>query len=110
LLRILCIFLGAYLLSLSVLFCFIFCNKWLDPNKLLLEKMHSFFHCQEHSSFHSYRSTSVLFSNTAFSFHFSPWFLSRSCYFFVSRCIYTSGLWWFSCLRIDSKRLNGVGK
>jgi hypothetical protein len=33
----------------------------LDPNKFLLEKMHSIFHCQEHSSFHSYRSTSVLF-------------------------------------------------
>jgi hypothetical protein len=27
------------------------------------------------------------FSRTAFSFHFSPWFLFRSCYIFVSRCI-----------------------
>jgi hypothetical protein len=26
-----------------------------------LEEMNSVFHCQEHSSFHSYRSTSVLF-------------------------------------------------
>jgi hypothetical protein len=27
------------------------------------------------------------FSSTAFSFRFSPWFLFRTCYFFVSRCI-----------------------
>jgi hypothetical protein len=57
LLRILCVFLGASLLSFSVLFCFVCYNKWLDPNKFLLEKTHSVFHCQERSSFHSYRST-----------------------------------------------------
>jgi hypothetical protein len=61
LLHILRIFLGASLLSLSVFFCFVCYNKWLDPNKFILEKMHSVFHCQEHSSFHTYRSTSVLF-------------------------------------------------
>jgi hypothetical protein len=27
------------------------------------------------------------FSSTVFSFHFLPWFLFRSCYLFVSRCI-----------------------
>jgi hypothetical protein len=27
------------------------------------------------------------FSSTAFSFRFFPWFLFRSCYIFVSRCI-----------------------
>jgi hypothetical protein len=53
--------LGASLLLLSVFFCFVGCNKWLDPNKFLLEKTHSFFICQEHSIFHSYRSTSFLF-------------------------------------------------
>jgi hypothetical protein len=61
LLHILCVFLGASLLLLSVFFCIVCCNKWLDPNKFLLEKRYSVFHCQEHSSFHSYRSTSVLF-------------------------------------------------
>jgi hypothetical protein len=61
LLHILCVFLGASLLLLSVFFYFVCCNKWLDPNILLLEKMHSVFHCQEHSSFHSFPSTSVLF-------------------------------------------------
>jgi hypothetical protein len=28
---------------LSVLFCFVCCNKWLDPNIFLLEKTHSIF-------------------------------------------------------------------
>jgi hypothetical protein len=46
---------------LSVFFCFVYCNKWLDPNKFLLEEIYFVFHCQEHSSFHSYRSTSILF-------------------------------------------------
>jgi hypothetical protein len=46
---------------LSVFFCFVCCNKWLEPNKFLLENMYSFFICQEHSVFHSYRSMSVLF-------------------------------------------------
>jgi hypothetical protein len=71
-LRILCIFLWAFLFLLSVFFYFVFCNKWLDPNIFLLEKTDSVFHCQEHSSFQSYRSTSVLFFvvlRLAFVFH-----------------------------------------
>jgi hypothetical protein len=28
---------------LSVFFCFVCCNKWLDPNIFLLEKTHSVF-------------------------------------------------------------------
>jgi hypothetical protein len=44
LLHALCIFLGASLLLLSVLFFFVFCNKWLDPNKSLLEEMYFVFH------------------------------------------------------------------
>jgi hypothetical protein len=42
-------------------FSFVCCNKWLDPNKFLLEEIYFVFHCQEHTSFYSYRSTSVLF-------------------------------------------------
>jgi hypothetical protein len=61
LLHALCIFLGASLLLLSFFFCFVCCNKWFDPNKFLLEEMYFVFICQEHSIFHSYRSTSVLF-------------------------------------------------
>jgi hypothetical protein len=44
LLHILCVFLGASLLLLSAFFCFVCFNKWLDPNKFLLEKTHSVFH------------------------------------------------------------------
>jgi hypothetical protein len=45
-------FLGASLLLLFVFFCFICCNKCLDPNKFLLEETHYV---------RSYRSMSVLF-------------------------------------------------
>jgi hypothetical protein len=50
------------------------------------------------------------FSRTVFSFHFSPWFLFRSCYIFALRCIYTTGLCWFSSKELSQKGLNGVGK
>jgi hypothetical protein len=36
------------------------------------------------------------FSRTAFSFHFSPWFMFRSCYIFTSRYILTTGTCWYS--------------
>jgi hypothetical protein len=61
LLHALCVFLGASLLLLLVLFCFVCYNKWLYPNKFLLEEIYSLFICHEHSVFHSYRPTSVLF-------------------------------------------------
>jgi hypothetical protein len=50
------------------------------------------------------------FSRTAFSFSFLPWFLFRSCYIFASRCIWTSGLCWYSSKELFQKGLNGVGK
>jgi hypothetical protein len=50
------------------------------------------------------------FSRTAFGFHFSPWFLFRSCFIFASRCIWTSGPCWFSSKEFPQKVLNGVGK
>jgi hypothetical protein len=50
------------------------------------------------------------FSSTAFSFCFSPWFLFRSCYLFVSRCIYTSGLCWFSSLKSWFKKVDWCWK
>jgi hypothetical protein len=61
LLHILCVSLGASVFLLSVLFCFVCCNKWFDHIKFLLEDMYFVFCCQEYSIFHSYRSTSVLF-------------------------------------------------
>jgi hypothetical protein len=50
------------------------------------------------------------FSATAFSFRFLPWFLFRSCFIFASRCIWTSGLCWYSLKKFFQKGLNGVGK
>jgi hypothetical protein len=50
------------------------------------------------------------FSRTAFSFHFSPWFLFRYCFIFVSRCIWTSGLCWYSSKKLFQKGSNGVEK
>jgi hypothetical protein len=61
LLHILCIFLRTSLLSLLVFFSFVYCNKCLDHIMFFLERDMLCFHYQEHSSFHSYRSTSVLF-------------------------------------------------
>jgi hypothetical protein len=87
LLRILCVFLGAYLLSISVFFCFVCCNKWLDPNIFLLENTHPFFIAKDTLIFTLIVQRMFSFSSTAFSFRFSPWFLFRSYYFFVSSCI-----------------------
>jgi hypothetical protein len=77
------------------------------------------FFCRRHTLFFIAKNTLVFtlivqrvffFSSTAFSFRFSPWFLLRSCYIFVSRSIYTTGLYWFSSQRVVIKRLNCVGK
>jgi hypothetical protein len=43
------------------------------------------------------------FSSTAFSFHFLPWFVFRSCYIIASRCILTSGPCWFSSKELFKK-------
>jgi hypothetical protein len=85
LLHILCIFLGASLLLLSVFFCFVFFNKWLDPNKFLLEK--TFFIAKNTLVFTLIVQRVFSFSRTVFSFNFWPWFLFRSYFIFVSRCI-----------------------
>jgi hypothetical protein len=54
-------FLERQLFLLLVFFCLVCCNKRFDHIIFLLEEMNSLFICQEHSSFHSYRSMSVLF-------------------------------------------------
>jgi hypothetical protein len=50
------------------------------------------------------------FSRTAFSFRFLPWFLFRSCFIFASRCILTSGPYWYSSKELSQKGSNDVGK
>jgi hypothetical protein len=61
LLHMLYVVLGASVFLLSVFFYFVCYNKWLDHSIFALERDTLRFHCIEHSSFHSYRSTSVLF-------------------------------------------------
>jgi hypothetical protein len=63
LLHMLCVVLGAslFFLLILVLFCFVCCNKWLDHTIFVLERHMLRFYCLEHSSFHSYRSATVLF-------------------------------------------------
>jgi hypothetical protein len=72
LLHILYVFLGASLLLILVFFYFVCCNKWLDPNKFLLEEIYFVFHCQEHSSLTLIVQRVFSFSRTAFSFCFLP--------------------------------------
>jgi hypothetical protein len=85
-------------------------NSWIT-SCLFWRELCSIFHCQEHSVFHSYRFNECsLFSRTAFSFRFSPWFVFRSCYIFLSRCIFASGPCWFSSKELFIKSLNGDWK
>jgi hypothetical protein len=72
LLHVLCIFLGASLLVLSVLFCFVCFNKWLDPNKFLLEETLRFSFAKNTLVFTLIVQRVFSFSRTVFSFYFSP--------------------------------------
>jgi hypothetical protein len=87
-----------------------FCNKWLDPKKLLLEKLPCFSFAKNTMFFTLIVQRVFSFSRTAFSFHFLPSFLFRSCFIFISRCILTSGPCWFSSKEFFQKCSNGVGK
>jgi hypothetical protein len=111
LLHALCIFLGA-----SVIFSFQFClvffaaiNGWTLTNSFWRSCLA--FHLPRTLSFSLLSFRQVFsFSRTVFSFHFSPWFLFRSCYIFSSRCVLTSGPCWFSSKELFIKSSNGVGK
>jgi hypothetical protein len=67
-------FLEHQLFYFSVLFSFVCCNKWLDPNKFLLEKFPSFSFAKNTPFFTLIVQRVFSFSATAFSFHFLPWF------------------------------------
>jgi hypothetical protein len=70
LLHILCIFLGASLLLLSVLFCFVCCNIWLDQTNFFWRRHTPFFICQEHSIFTLIVQRVFTFSRTRLAFIF----------------------------------------
>jgi hypothetical protein len=84
-------------------------NGWIT-SYLFWRETHSIFIAKNTLVFTLIVQRVFSFSGTAFSFCFLPWFLFISCYIFVSRCIYTTVLCWFSSQRVVSKRLNGVGK
>jgi hypothetical protein len=71
LLHILCVFLGASLLSISVFFCFVCCNKWLDHIMFVLERdTRCFFIAKNTLVFTLIVQRVFSFSSTAFSFLF----------------------------------------
>jgi hypothetical protein len=91
-----CIFIASYTMCFSwsiFIFCFQFyfvlfvtINGWIIS--CLLWRRHTpFFIAKNTLVFTLIVQRVFSFSSTAFSFYFLPWFLFRSCYFFISRCI-----------------------
>jgi hypothetical protein len=73
LLHALCIFLGVSLLLLSVFFCFVCYNKWLDHIMFVLGGRHTPFFVAKNTLVFTLTVQRVFyFSATAFSFHFLP--------------------------------------
>jgi hypothetical protein len=107
----LCVLLGASVVF-SIQFClFLFAaiNGWTPKNSFWRSCLA--FHLPRTLRFSLLSFQRVFsFSLTAFSFHFSPWFVFRSCYIFISRCILTSSPCWFSSKELFQKGSNGVGK
>jgi hypothetical protein len=64
---------------LSVFFCFVCCNKWLDPTYFFWRRHTPFFIAKNTLVFTLIVQRVFSFSSTAFSFHFLPWFLFRTC-------------------------------
>jgi hypothetical protein len=61
-------------------------NGWIPTN--FFWRSHTSFYIAKNTLFFTLIVQRVFsFSRTAFSFHFSPWFLFKSCYIFPSRCI-----------------------
>jgi hypothetical protein len=61
-------------------------NGW-TPTNFFWRRFTSFFIAKNTLVFTLIIQRVFSFSRTAFSFHFSPWFLFRSCFIFASRCI-----------------------
>jgi hypothetical protein len=103
-------FLGASLLLLSVFFCFVFCNKWLDPTNFFWRRHTLFFIAKNTLVFTLIVQRVFSFSRTAFSFLFCLDFCSDLVIYLhqgAFRSLVNVG---FLSQRVVSKRLNGVGK
>jgi hypothetical protein len=110
LLHALFVFLERQLFLFLFFFCFVSCNKCLDHIMCLERDMLCFSFAKNNLFFSLIVQRVFSFSATAFNLHFLPWFLFRSCYICVSRCILTSGPCWFSSKKLFQKGSNGVGK
>jgi hypothetical protein len=108
LLHALCIFLGA---SVVLVFSFVCCNKWLNPNKFLLEKSPCFSFAKNTPFFYSYRFNECsLFLELRLAFDFRLNFCSDIVISFYQGVFFSSGPCWFASKELFQKRLNGVGK
>jgi hypothetical protein len=76
-------------------FCFVCCNKWFDHIIWFGGDELRFFIAKNTPFFTLNIQWVFSFSATAFSFHFLLWFLFRSYFIFVLRCILTYGPCWF---------------
>jgi hypothetical protein len=92
-----------------VLFYFVCCNKWLDPNKFLLEKLPCFSFAKNTLFFTLIVQWVFSFFRTAFSFHFSPWFLFISCFIFIKVYLDLWSMWVF-IKKVVSKRFEWCWK
>jgi hypothetical protein len=110
LLHALCVFLGASVVFFQFSFAlFAAINFWITS--CVWRETCSIFHLPRTLRFSLLSFQRVFsFSATGFSLHFLPWFVFRSCYIFSSRCIFASGLYWFSSKEVFIKSSNGVGK
>ena len=68
-----------------VFFCFVCCNKQLDPSNICFGEDTLRFNCKEHSSFHSYCSPSVLFFQYCVQLLFFILISFRACLFSLVR-------------------------
>jgi hypothetical protein len=111
LLHALCIFLGASVVLVFIISFVVFAtiNNWSHHVGLEGDILHFSF-AKNTPFFTLIVSTSVLFFCYCFWFSFSPWFVFRYSYIYLSRCIFASGPCWFSSKELLIKNLNGVGK
>jgi hypothetical protein len=80
------------------------------PQQISFGEVALLFICQEHSVFHSYNFNECsLFLELRLAFDFCL-DLCSDLDIFSSRCIFASGLYWFSSKEVFIKSLNGVGK
>jgi hypothetical protein len=88
---------------------FVCCNKWLDPNKFLLE-LYSFSFAKNALVFTLIKNQAFFFFCYCFRFSFSPLFVFRPCHIFLSRCIFASDLYWFSSKEVFKKKFKWCSK